>query len=181
MEVKKSIKSVLRVISIKKYFVITILTAIILYSLAILSRNYQAIFALSRKLTFFEFSKFIFALLKGSFTENPRSSTLMLVIITILLGVTLALMLFKKNATGSIRGNVTKSGATGIGLGVLLPICAPCGIGLLTLIGFGGIVATLPFQGNELGVLSIGFLSYSALVVGNGIENCKTCQITLKK
>jgi len=57
--------------------------------------------------------------------------------------------------------------------GFLAGGCASCGVGVLSLLGFGGVLASLPFQGNLLRLG--GVLLLLALVVRTG--NPDTCSI----
>ncbi len=90
-------------------------------------------------------------------------------------------MTFKINSKNALTPRLNKTGTVGAVLGMATPVCAPCGIGLLSMIGLGGVLTYLPFQGTELGIMSIGLLTYSIVHIGGDIEECKSCQINLKK
>ena len=62
---------------------------------------------------------------------------------------------------------------------LIAPACPSCGIGLLSILGFGGFLAMLPFKGLELGFISIGLLGVSIIYLSNKITT-KTCSISLK-
>jgi len=65
------------------------------------------------------------------------------------------------------------SGIFGIG-------CAACGTLVLTpllaLIGAGGIVALLPFGGQEFGVFGVGMLGFSIFVIAKKIQEPLVCK-----
>ena len=90
-------------------------------------------------------------------------------------------MFFKIDSNKSLRGSLTKSGTVGAFLGVAAPVCASCGIGMLSLIGLGGALIFLPFQGLEIGLLSIALLSYSVITLGSNVNSYNKCKVEIKK
>ncbi len=178
---KRAWKPLKNVLTTKKYFIIFLFIAFTFFSISILSKNFKTIINLSKKLSLTESFSFIISLYKGGIVSNSPHSTIILVTISILLGALVSLMFFKIDSNKSIKGSLTKSGTVGAFLGVATPVCAPCGIGLLSLVGLGSVLAFLPYKGTELGVLSIGLLYYSLVSVGNDIDDCKSCKIEINK
>ena len=72
----------------------------------------------------------------------------------------------------SVGGLVT--GVFGIG-------CAACGTFVLTpllaAVGAGGLIAFLPFGGEEFGVLSTGILGFSIFLTSKKIQNPLICNV----
>ncbi|MBT3262622.1 hypothetical protein HN992_01755 [Candidatus Woesearchaeota archaeon] len=180
LKLKTALNSTKTVLSKKKYFLIFFLVSFSLFSLSILSKNYQIIFKSFSKLSLIQYSKLIGSLYVGGVTLNQVHATIILISISLLLGITVALMTFKVNSKNAVTPRLNKSGTVGAVLGMATPVCAPCGIGLLSMVGLGGVLTYLPFQGTELGVMSIGLLGYSILHIGNDIQECKSCQINIK-
>ena len=180
-KIKTSLNSTKTVLSKKKYFLIFFLVSFSLFSLSILSKNYQLITHSFSNLSLIQYSKLIGSLYVGGIALNEVHSSIILILISLLLGITVALMTFKINSKDALTPRLNKTGTVGAVLGMATPVCAPCGIGLLSMIGLGGVLTYLPFQGTELGIMSIGLLTYSIVHIGGDIEVCKSCQINLKK
>jgi hypothetical protein len=181
MKIYDSLKSIKKILSKKNYFLIATITALTFFSLNIFLKNFKLIESMISKLSLKEYINLIFSLFIGGIKENALHSTLIMILISILLGITISLMHFKLKSNNSIKKNISKSGTAGAILGATVPVCAPCGLGLLSLIGLGGVLTYLPYQGTELGFLSIGLLSYSILHMGKDLSDCKSCKIEIKK
>ncbi len=83
------------------------------------------------------------------------SAVLLNILFSILVGIT-----FTNTLTQLRRGKVSKD-ALGSIPGFVAGGCASCGVGVLSLLGLGGVLASLPFQGDLLrlaGVLMLGAL-----------------------
>jgi len=83
------------------------------------------------------------------------SAVLLNILFSILVGIT-----FTNTLTQLKRGKVSKDTLGSIP-GFVAGGCASCGVGVLSLLGLGGVLASLPFQGNLLrltGVLMLGVL-----------------------
>ena len=63
--------------------------------------------------------------------------------------------------------------------------CAACGTFVLTplliAVGAGGLIAFLPFGGEEFGVLSTGILGFSIFLTSKKIQDPLTCKIEESK
>ncbi len=104
--------------------------------------------------------------------------------IAILFGINVALLTYymrrrkmaeaKGGAAAGIGGLI--SGMFGIG-------CAACGtivLGpILTLIGAGGLVALLPFGGQEFGILGVGILGFSVYLAAKKVNQPITCAVPI--
>jgi len=83
------------------------------------------------------------------------SAVLLNILFSILVGIT-----FTNTLTQLRRGKVSKDTLGSIP-GFVAGGCASCGVGVLSLLGLGGVLASLPFQGDLLrltGVLMLGVL-----------------------
>ena len=96
----------------------------------------------------------------------PAFSKMMLILISLLssLLIIFAYVAYKQNQ--KLNGSM---GGGGILLGVLAPACPSCGIGVISLLGFGGLGALLPFGGQEIGVVAVAVLLGSLLYVSRQI------------
>ena len=173
--------SVKRVISIKKYFLIAIISAFIFFSISILSKNFKLMLILLTKTSPSEYTTFILGLYKEGITGNFLHSRIILITISILLGITITMMTFKIHSNGRVKGNISKTGTFGAVLGIAAPVCIPCGIGILSVLGLGSVLTFLPFQGTEIGILSIILLLFAIISLGSSINECSHCQTNLNK
>ncbi|MBT4446123.1 hypothetical protein HOA92_07025 [archaeon] len=96
----------------------------------------------------------------------PIFAKFLMVIISILSAMLMVFVYvgYKKNQ--SLTGG---AGSGGIVLGLLAPACPSCGIGALSLMGFGGLGALLPFGGREIGFIAIFVLLGSLMYVSREI------------
>lgn len=109
-------------------------------------------------------------------TLDPYSS-FFLFSIALLFGSYISLATYK---TSQIKGQkVSFLGSIGLFFGFLAPGCAACGIGLASVLGIGGALVVLPFNGKEISVLAFVLLGYANLRIARKI-NQNTCSIRLK-
>ncbi|MBS3165494.1 hypothetical protein J4444_00070 [Candidatus Woesearchaeota archaeon] len=157
------------VYSSKKYLVLTAIVTIFLFLFNILVNNYRILFS------DFSFS-LLLSLLSGTLTSMKMYSILLLCLISILAGIVVALSVFlvKKQIKGSMGTSLST-----IIVSLITPTCPSCAMGFLSVMGFGGFLAILPFKGLELGLIGIGILGTSVIYLSNKITN-KTCNITSK-
>ena len=119
--------------------------------------------------------KFIFgsfAILNNNFSLAGKFFSLL---ISLLAGLNTALFIYYLKE----QRLIWKSGGVGfLGMvsGLLGVGCASCGSIFLSLLGFSGAVAVLPFHGQEFNFLAIGLLSFSLYESSKKIIS-KTCNI----
>ena len=120
--------------------------------------------------------------IKTNFTLVSASYT---IIIAVLFGLNVALITYYiRRLRGSVRsmGSTGAAGFGGLISGILGIGCAACGsfilTSALTLVGAGGVVALLPFGGEEFGFLGVALLTYSIYVLAKKINEPLTCEIT---
>ena len=152
--------------SSRKYLVIIIGVALVLFLFNTLVNNYRILFS------DFSFSLF-FSLLSGTLTSMTVFSVVLLIIMSILAGVVTAMTVFlvKKQVKGNLMASLPS-----ILVSLIVPACPSCAIGLPSILGFSGFLAMLPFKGLELGFISIGILGVSTIYLSNKITT-KTCSI----
>jgi len=117
--------------------------------------------------------------IKTNFSIFSASYT---IAIAILFGVNIAMVAYyikRRKKIFQQSGMVT--GIGGLASGMLGIGCAACGTfvlaPLLSLIGAGGLIAALPFAGEEFGILSIGILGFSIYVSSKKIQDPLLCPI----
>lgn len=142
----------------KKYAVIAIISAIIIggvsYYLTVVNIYHKSIFA--------------YADMNG--TLFTITSLTLGVAIAVLVGLYLALMIFRKDI---IKARATGNKAvslSGLITGVVASGCPSCGIPILGLVGFPLALYSLPFKGLELKALSITFLVLGIFLISKNIK-----------
>lgn len=164
-----------------RYLFLAIFIAFSFYLFNVLLNSWSSLTNFYSLVGLFQTLRFFFILSLGFFNVIKIHSFISLIIISVLLGILFSLVLYKSNA-GSVSKNKKAGvfGSIGIFLAALAPGCAACGIGLLSILGLSAAVLTsLPFDGLELSILSMGILSFSIFKITKEMKTCSACQIKL--
>ena len=154
----------------KRYLVITISVALVLFLFNILVNNYRILFS--------DFSfPILFSLLSGTLSSMTTLAILLLIVMSVLAGIVVAMTVYLVRR--QIKGSL-KASSSSVLVSLIAPACPSCGIGLLSVLGFSGFLAVLPFKGLELGFLGIVLLGISIFYLSNKITT-KTCSIGPQK
>jgi hypothetical protein len=149
-----------------KYYSITVIFAILIYSLNVVSHNPSFII---KNFSFL----LLYNLVVGFIHTVPMSSFIFLIIIAILGGISLTYSVYLLRR--QIKSNAYASSSSIIA-SILAPACPSCALGLFGILGLGGFLAALPFKGLELGILAIIVLIISIYYLSNKILT-KSCEI----
>lgn len=103
----------------------------------------------------------------GIMLESGYAGLFLTLIFSLLVGVTMT------NTVIQLRMNRIDISSLGALPGFLAGGCASCGLGILSLLGFGGVLASMPFGGNIFRLAGISILV--ALIIRNGDPD--TCKI----
>ena len=161
-----------------KYIVLTIIIALVFYSLNVLIKSYDFLISFYSQAGFLGSIKLFFNFFVGFKETTLISSFISLIFITILFGILFSLIAYKTKMIKSVSGKTGIFTTTGIFLGVLVPGCPSCGIGLLSLFGIGAAaLSVLPYNGLELSILAIGILSFSTFKITKDIKKGISCEI----
>ena len=178
MKIKDTISTLQEVFSNWKYSLSVILIFLVFYSVNVFISNFISIISYSGRFGFFKGTQFFLALFFGFKQTLSFSSFISLILIGILLGILFSLIAYKTNIAKSTSSKLGFFGTIGIFLGVLVPGCAACGIGLLSLLGISAAtIAFLPFDGLELSWLAIGILIFSIFKISKDIKKGVVCEI----
>lgn len=127
----------------------------------------------------------ILASFVGSIATNfTVFSGLYTIAIAVLFGMNAAMVIYyvKQRRRGSTRTGAA-AGLGGLASGFVGIGCAACGtlvLGpILSFVGAAGLVALLPFEGQEFGVLGVGMLGFSILLVAKKIVEPVVCPIVV--
>lgn len=166
------------------YVMIATLVAISVFSFAVWLPNLSLIGLVlsSEGATSLEKLSFLFSLFGSISTNFTVVSASYTIAIAILFGVNISLLTFYirrvRKGVGGIR-YVSSAGIGGLISGLLGVGCAACGTfilsSVLALIGAGGILAYLPFKGEEFGLLGVGLLIYSVCTLVKKINAPLVC------
>ncbi|MCH7759290.1 hypothetical protein IID20_02955 [Patescibacteria group bacterium] len=121
----------------------------------------------------------LLASIQTNFTLFSASYT---IAIAVLFGINVTMIVYFINRRKKFikqNGMVTSAGGLFSGLlGIGCAACGPLVLGpLLTLIGVGGLIAFLPFGGQEFGFLGIGILGFSIFLTAKKIQDPLICEI----
>ncbi|NQV91152.1 hypothetical protein HQ489_01650 [Candidatus Woesearchaeota archaeon] len=168
----KTIKEALQTVFFsKKYYAISLIAGIIIFSLNAVIRNY--------KLLFDQFSfSLLFNLVLGTFTSFATSMWISLIIVAILTGIIVSFTVFLIGR--QINSSGVSTSITSIFIAIVAPACPSCAVGLFGIIGLGGLMVYLPFRGEEFGPLAILLIAISLGYLSKKVVT-NTCEIKEKE
>jgi len=106
------------------------------------------------------------------------------ILIAILFGINVALLTYymRRRKMAEAKGGAA-AGVGGLVSGMFGIGCAACGtivLGpILTLVGAGGLVALLPFGGQEFGLLGVGILGFSVYIAAKKVSEPVVCAVPM--
>lgn len=159
--------ALLEVYSEKRYYAITVISGLLIYSANALFHNYKLVF--SKNVSW----PIVFSLIKGFHHTMAVYSIFYLVMISLLTGILLSMSyyLIKRQVSSSAY-----AGGVGIIMSILAPGCSSCALGVLGLLGLGGFLTILPFKGIELGVIGIIAIIISIFIISRKVM-AQTCSV----
>lgn len=180
----KQLKTLMSILVKPKYVLLTITVSIIVFTAAVWLPNLGLIYVVIQKATVPELMSFLWSLYGGIGTNFSFISALYTTVIAILFGVNMSLLVYYirrvKKGFGN-AGSVSAVGAGGLVSGIFGIGCAACGTFILTpllaLFGVTGLLAFLPFGGEEFGFIGVGLLSYTTYMLLKKINNPLVCDI----
>jgi hypothetical protein len=161
-----------------RYILISLITMIFFYSLAMIFANFKIILAQDIPTTI----KNLPLLLINYSGLLLQRFVIGLIITDLLVGVLFAFIFYKINMVKSASGKTGFFASMGVFFGVIAPACPSCGIGLLAFLGItSAVLAFLPLKGFEFVILSVLFLSFSIYKASIAINNGIVCEIKTDK
>ncbi len=165
-----------------RYLLLALIVSWSVFTVAIFVPNYQLfVFGIALEgVGVWPKLSFVLAFYASIFTNFTPVSAVLTTVIAILFGLNVSLLTYYIR---TMRGGTVRAlGATSLGglvSGFFGIGCAACGsiilTSLLSLIGAGGLLALLPFGGEEFAFLSVVLLSYSLWQIGTKIHVGKIC------
>jgi hypothetical protein len=170
--ISQALTAIRLVFSQKKYLAIAIITSLAIFLFNIYVTNYKLLLELG--LNF----KILASLLVGTIQSLAWYAQISTVTLSVLTGITLAMLSFKAKVAGaSVKDG---SGILGTIFGVLMPGCASCGIGVLAILGFSSALLALPLAGLEFAILGVAILGATILYTSKQIVECPACKVQVK-
>ncbi len=167
----KILKTLRKVYSNWKYFILLLVISSIFYTLNVIISGWSSILNFYINYGFLKSLKFFSILLIGFKDTISLSSYYSLILISILFGIFLSLLFYKIRYNNC--NNVGVIGGIGLFVAAFAPGCAACGIGLASILGLSaGFLYFLPYKGLELSILAILFLGFSITKLSNNIYKC---------
>ncbi len=164
------------------YILLTIFIGFIFYIFNVMITNIVNIKSFYSILNFYNYIIFLISLLTNFKEVISLSSFIFIIIMGFLFGIFISLLIFKSKSKIKVNKKSSFIGGFAISLGILVPGCAACGIGLVSLLGFGaGFLSFFPYDGLELSILSILVLCFTMFKISKDLTICEVCKIDLKK
>jgi hypothetical protein len=178
-----------QVFSAKRYLSLAGIIAFIVFTVAVWLPNFKIIVQVVTSSTASFADKWnilagFFGSIRTNFTIVSASYT---IAIALLFGINVAMIVYYMRRNKEMNGN--SAGVAGAGFGGLVSGffgigCAACGtliLGpVLTLIGAGGLLALLPFGGEEFGFIGVGLLGFSIFLIAKKITTPAVCKVDKK-
>lgn len=167
------------------HVMLAVLVATAVFVFAVLLPNFKLITVVftSQNSTLLEKSSLLLNLLGSIQTNFTTLSAITVFLISILFGIQVSLLVYyiKRVRTGSKISGVGASGLGGLVSGMFGIGCAACGTfvltSLLALFGVSGLLAFLPFGGEEFGFIGLGLLGYSIYMLIKKINDPLVCSV----
>ncbi len=174
-----------KVLKRPSYLLLTVLIAIMAFSIAVWLPNLGLITTVlgSTSSSLSDKLAFLFSLYGSIETNFTFVSASVVFLISGLFGVQVALLVYyiRRVRTGFKLGGAGTSGVVGLISGMFGVGCAACGAFILTsflsLFGVAGILAYLPFGGQEFGLLGLLLLGYSISLLIKRINDPLVCEV----
>lgn len=180
MNLKKTFITIGNVLKRPAYALLTILTALLIIAIStyllnipLLASTITAPWAWTAKIML------LGKLLGGAITNNSPFTFLLLLLTSFLAGINMALALYQWKHHRALTMTKNSTTTTGIGVGILAAGCSGCGLSILAILGLAGVIAFLPFKGQELSVFSIIILTTTLFWLAK--NPTKVCVIRDKK
>jgi hypothetical protein len=166
-----------RVFSKKKYVVVGIAVALLFYLIngfIVAAPNLMEFF---RAFGISAVWKLILIAANYSYHILPETF-IGIIILSTIIGTLVSLLVYRFDNFVNARGGGILA-TVGIFLGMAAPGCAVCGVGLISLLGFGSILVSLPYNGRKIMIIAILLNAFSVLTISRKLYN-PICKINIQ-
>lgn len=164
-----------------RYMFLLGIISLVAFSLAVWLPNVRLLFTVATGdgTSFLETFAFAFRLLGSISTNFTLLSASFTILIAILLGINVSFVVFQIKRQGQVSSGGSVAGVFGTVSGVFGIGCAACGSLILTpllaTVGGAGILAALPFNGAELGIVGVALSAFATYLLAKYITKPLTC------
>ncbi len=146
-------KTWLNVFSNWKYLMLAIIIAFAFYLINAIILQWKNIVSFGLNFSF---------LFSGIYYIVTLTTFVNLLILSVLTGLLITLLVYRWDNIG-YKGKIGFFPSIGLFLGIFVPGCATCGIGLAASLGIASSLAVLPFKGAEISYLAMAILLLSII------------------
>ena len=178
------IASFKRVFGSVRYLLIAVIIAIVVFVISVWLSNIRLLIQVvgSSKVGVVDKLTILGSFLGSIGTNFTLFSASYTIAIAVFFGINVAMFVYYiKRRVTSVKASGAATGLGGLISGMFGIGCAACGtllLGpLLALIGAGGIIAFLPFGGQEFGVIGLGALGFSVFLTAKKIQDPLVCAV----
>lgn len=169
-----------RVFSNWKYLSTLLVAGFLFYFLNGILFNARNLAPIFSSLGFFSGMRNNFLLAVYFYNGLPAVSAVGVFVLSFLFGVLVSLMFYRHSVLKNDKVKVGLLGSFGILMGAAAPGCAACGIGIMSVIGLTSALATLPFRGQEVMVLSVIAVGFAVVKITRKLYN-PVCEINFNE
>ncbi|MEK6811315.1 MAG: hypothetical protein AABX96_02275 [Nanoarchaeota archaeon] len=172
------IKGFKEVFSKPFYILVALSGALLFYILNVIVSDFSELRSIANDYGSFTAIKLVFNYFIGFPSTLGFYSAFVIFIIALLFGSYIALVTFKTTQLKKVQDNLSLFGGIGLFFGFIAPGCFACGVGLASILGLGGALVALPFDGVEISVVSFVLLAYANISIAGKINN-NVCPIKI--
>ncbi len=178
---KNSINNIRKIVIQRRYFIFLLSVSFMFFILNVIIKNVRAVKGIFST-GLLNALLFLGRLVIGFKETIPISIFIAVIVISLLTGLFFTTVLYKVVAIRKINGQLGLLGTAGIFLGIFIPGCAACSVGVLGILGFtGASLGLLPLKGLELQIISIFLLIFGILYISRNMPNSCSVNSLLKK
>lgn len=169
------------------YILIAVIGALVVFVLATWLANPGLVWQItvSPSVPLFDKAKILAGLVGSIRTNFTALSALYTIAIAVLFGLNTAMVTYYMKMQKGLRMNRGQTSAAaglgGLASGFIGMGCAACGTfvlaPVLSIVGAAGLIALLPFDGQEFGLLGVGMLGFSIVLVAKKIGEPLVCPL----
>jgi len=173
MQIKIIFKTIEKSLSNKASLTIFFIGTILFYLINVILSKYSVLISLYQNYGFVFFLKSFF-LININFLETLEiSGRMSLIVLSVLTGLLFSLIYNRgKIISSGKKKRYGVIGTFGVALGFISAGCSACGLGLISLFGLGGALATLPLKGVEISIIAIVLLMVSIYIISRDMYLC---------
>jgi len=161
-----------------KYWILTLIVGFLFYMINGFILNVRNLGSIYEALGFSGLLKFLFNSSLYFLNQVTLSGAIGSIVLSFFVGIMVSLLAYRYKIMKESSGEkLSKLGSLGVFFGVAAPGCAACGVGLISLIGLGGALTSLPFQGAEIIFIAIILVVFA--IIDISLKLNRACSINL--